>query len=117
MCIGYPDEGPRTSDGARWPAGGARGARGTRQGLVRRRRFVGGRGYRARMTVIGEEQATEHIHGICLKTGPPRRVGAELEWLVRDAHDPALPVSAERIAAAVTAFGAIVTHGDAGGGP
>jgi len=58
------------------------------------------------MTVIGEEQATEHIHGICLKTGPPRRVGAELEWLVRDAHDPALPVSAERIAAAVAVFGA-----------
>jgi glutamate--cysteine ligase len=58
------------------------------------------------MTVIGEQQATEHIHGICLKTGPPRRVGAELEWLVRDAHDPALPVPAERIAAAVAAFGA-----------
>jgi len=58
------------------------------------------------MTVIGEEQAIEHIHGICLKTGPPRRVGVELEWLVRDARDPALPVSAERIAAAVAAFGA-----------
>jgi glutamate--cysteine ligase len=58
------------------------------------------------MTVIGEEQAIEHIHGICLKTGPPRRVGVELEWLVRDAHDPALPVPAERIAAAVAAFGA-----------
>ena len=58
------------------------------------------------MTVIAEEQATEHIHGICLKNGPPRRVGVELEWLVRDARDPALPVSAERIAAAVAAFGA-----------
>jgi len=58
------------------------------------------------MTVIGEEQATEHIHGICLKTGPPRRVGAELEWLVRDARDPTMPVQAERIAAAVAAFGA-----------
>ena len=58
------------------------------------------------MTVIGEEQAAEHIHGICLKTGPPRRVGAELEWLVRDARDPTMPVQAERIAAAVAAFGA-----------
>ena len=58
------------------------------------------------MTVIEEEQAAEHIHGICLKTGPPRRIGVELEWLVRDARDPALPVTAERIAAAVTAFGA-----------
>ena len=58
------------------------------------------------MTVIAEQQATEHIHGICLKTGPPRLVGVELEWLVRDARDPALPVTAERIAAAVAAFGA-----------
>ncbi len=55
---------------------------------------------------IREQQAAEHIHGICLKTGPPRRVGVELEWLVRDARDPALPVPAERIAAAVSAFGA-----------
>jgi len=58
------------------------------------------------MTVIAEAQAAEHIHGICLKNGPPRRVGVELEWLVRDARDPALPVPAERIAAAVAAFGA-----------
>ena len=58
------------------------------------------------MTVIAEQQATEHIHGICLKTGPPRLVGVELEWLVRDARDPTLPVTADRIAAAVAAFGA-----------
>ena len=55
---------------------------------------------------IHEESAAEHIHGICLKTGPPRRVGVELEWLVRDARDPALPVPAVRIAAAVSGFGA-----------
>jgi glutamate--cysteine ligase len=61
------------------------------------------------MTVIHEEQAAEHIHGICLKTGPPRRVGVELEWLVRDARNPALPVPAERIASAVSAFGAEVS--------
>jgi ergothioneine biosynthesis glutamate--cysteine ligase EgtA len=58
------------------------------------------------MTVLAEEQATEHIHGICLKTGPPRRVGVELEWIVRDARDPSLPVAADRISAAVAAFGA-----------
>jgi glutamate--cysteine ligase len=58
------------------------------------------------MTVIDEDQAAGHIHGICLKTGPPRRVGVELEWLVRDARDPALPVAAGRIAQAVLAFGA-----------
>jgi glutamate--cysteine ligase len=63
------------------------------------------------MTVIDggdldEENAAGHVHGICLKTGPPQRVGVELEWLVRDARDPALPVPAGRIAAAVTAFDA-----------
>lgn len=61
---------------------------------------------------LDEESATGHVHGICLKTGPPRRVGVELEWLVRDARDPALPVTAERIAAAVSAFDAV--RGDAG---
>jgi glutamate--cysteine ligase len=58
------------------------------------------------MTVVNEELAAGHIHGICLKTGPPRRVGVELEWLVRDVRDPALPVSAERVAAAVADFAA-----------
>jgi glutamate--cysteine ligase len=55
---------------------------------------------------IHEESAAEHIHGICLKTGPPRRVGVELEWLVRDVRDPSLPVPGGRIAAAVSGFGA-----------
>ena len=55
--------------------------------------------------MLGEAQATAHIRGICLKTGPPgQRVGVELEWLVRDAADPALPVPAERIASAVAEF-------------
>jgi glutamate--cysteine ligase len=71
------------------------------------------------MTVIDgggldEENAAGHVHGICLKTGPPHRVGVELEWLVRDARDPALPVPAGRIAAAVTAFDAV--RGDPGHG-
>ena len=55
---------------------------------------------------VHEDSAAEHIHGICLKTGPPRRVGVELEWLVRDARAPSLPVPAGRIAAAVAGFGA-----------
>ena len=50
---------------------------------------------------LTEEDAEAHVHGICFKTGPPRRVGVELEWLVRDARDPALPVPAERIFPAV----------------
>ena len=48
-----------------------------------------------------EDDAQAHIHGICFKTGPPRRVGVELEWLVRDRHDPALPVQPGRLAAAL----------------
>jgi glutamate--cysteine ligase len=54
-------------------------------------------------TTLGEEEAVAHVHGICLKTGPPHRIGVELEWLVRDAHNPVLPVQAERTAAAVGA--------------
>ncbi|GAA3198069.1 glutamate-cysteine ligase family protein [Actinocorallia longicatena] len=26
----------------------------------------------------------EHVHGVCFKKGPPRRVGAETEWFVRE---------------------------------
>ncbi len=50
---------------------------------------------------LTEEDAEEHVHGICFKTGPPRRVGVELEWLVRDTRDPALRLPAERIFSAV----------------
>jgi ergothioneine biosynthesis glutamate--cysteine ligase EgtA len=63
-------------------------------------------GYGESMTVIDEDQAAGHIPGICLKTGPPRRTGVELEWLVRDVRDPALPVAEGRLAAAVAVFGA-----------
>ena len=45
---------------------------------------------------LTEETAAAHVHGIVFKTGPPSRVGVELEWLVRDARDPALPVPARR---------------------
>jgi glutamate--cysteine ligase len=51
-----------------------------------------------------EEEAAAYIHGICLKAGPPRKVGVELEWLVRELRDPVSHVSAERIAAAVGGF-------------
>src|SRR5579859_4658270 len=74
--------------------------------MVRAGRSVRPTGYGGSMTLVDEDLAAEHIHGICLKTGPPRRVGVELEWLVRDARDPALPVTAERVAAVVGAFDA-----------
>jgi glutamate--cysteine ligase len=50
---------------------------------------------------ISEEEAEAHVHGICFKTGPPRRTGVELEWLVHDGRDPQRAVSPGRIAAAV----------------
>jgi glutamate--cysteine ligase len=50
---------------------------------------------------LTEQRAVAHVHGICFKTGPPRRVGVELEWLVHDASNPALPVAPERVAAAL----------------
>ena len=50
---------------------------------------------------LTEEDAEAHAHGICFKTGPPAQVGVELEWLVRDSSDPALPVDHERVMAAL----------------
>jgi glutamate--cysteine ligase len=35
-----------------------------------------------------QDEALEHVHAICFKTGPPRRVGVELEWTVHHAEDP-----------------------------
>ena len=54
-----------------------------------------------------EADAEAQVHGICFKTGPPERVGVELEWLVRDRRDPALPVQAEQVAATLAGFEAI----------
>jgi ergothioneine biosynthesis glutamate--cysteine ligase EgtA len=50
------------------------------------------------------EDAAAYIHGVCLKVGPPRKVGVELEWLVRELRDPSAHVSAERIARSVRSF-------------
>src|SRR5487761_1244901 len=58
---------------------------------------------------LSEEDAEAHVHGICFKTGPPGQVGVELEWLVRDRRDPALPVQADRITRAI----ASLTNGNA----
>ncbi|MET9468660.1 ergothioneine biosynthesis glutamate--cysteine ligase EgtA [Streptomyces sp. NPDC006544] len=63
---------------------------------------------------LTEATAEELIHGICFKTGPPRLLGAELEWLVFDAERPGDPLSRERLAAAHDAaralpLGSVVT--------
>ncbi|KAK1184114.1 ergothioneine biosynthesis glutamate--cysteine ligase EgtA [Streptomyces sp. NBS 14/10] len=53
---------------------------------------------------INEAETEARIRGICFKTGPPRRFGVELEWLVHDVHHPAHPVETARLEAAVTAL-------------
>lgn len=40
------------------------------------------------------------VRGICFKTGPPRNVGVEVEWLVHELRTPQLPVTPERLEAA-----------------
>ncbi|MGW0120844.1 ergothioneine biosynthesis glutamate--cysteine ligase EgtA [Streptomyces sp. NPDC003327] len=50
---------------------------------------------------LTEEEAEDLLRCICFKTGPPRTVGAELEWLVHDLRDPRTPVRPSRVAAAL----------------
>ncbi|MGN9778503.1 ergothioneine biosynthesis glutamate--cysteine ligase EgtA [Micromonospora sp. H33] len=55
-----------------------------------------------RATVLSSSAAAAvHLARICFKTGPPRHVGVELEWTVHDAVDPARPVEADRLRAAL----------------
>jgi glutamate--cysteine ligase len=52
-----------------------------------------------------EADAEARVHGICFKTGPPERVGVELEWLLRDRRDPTQPVQAKWITETLSGFG------------
>src|SRR2546430_2526115 len=56
-------------------------------------------------TRFTEADPEAHVPGICFKTGPPERLGVELEWLARDRRDPALPVQAEQVTATLAGFG------------
>ncbi|MFD3531051.1 ergothioneine biosynthesis glutamate--cysteine ligase EgtA [Streptomyces sp. NPDC058664] len=49
---------------------------------------------------LTEREAEDLLRCICFKTGPPRTVGVELEWLVHELRDPRLPVPPPRLAAA-----------------
>ncbi|MET9610454.1 ergothioneine biosynthesis glutamate--cysteine ligase EgtA [Streptomyces sp. NPDC006512] len=59
---------------------------------------------------LTETAAEDLVHGICFKTGPPRLLGAELEWLVLDAERPWLPLPPDRLAAAHEAARALTLH-------
>ncbi|MFD7446786.1 hypothetical protein [Streptomyces sp. NPDC059909] len=50
---------------------------------------------------LTEEDAEAYMHGVCFKTGPPERTGVETEWLLQDCRDPELPVSVDRLNAAL----------------
>ncbi|MFC5721484.1 ergothioneine biosynthesis glutamate--cysteine ligase EgtA [Streptomyces gamaensis] len=59
-----------------------------------------GSGWEDSPRVIGEAEADALVRGICFKTGPPRLLGVELEWLVHDLRDPVRPVPPPLLAAA-----------------
>lgn len=48
--------------------------------------------------LTGAEDVHGYVGRVCFKTGPPRRVGVELEWLVADADRPERPVPVEALA-------------------
>jgi len=44
-----------------------------------------------------QEDVEAHIRAICFKTGPPRRVGAELEWTLHHTAAPQAPLDAATV--------------------
>ncbi|MCM2416462.1 ergothioneine biosynthesis glutamate--cysteine ligase EgtA [Streptomyces sp. RKAG290] len=67
----------------------------------------GGHGPPAHDTPLGEGEAEDLLRCICFKTGPPRIVGVELEWLLHDRQQPRSPVPQHRLEAAATAVRAL----------
>ncbi|MEU3143001.1 MULTISPECIES: ergothioneine biosynthesis glutamate--cysteine ligase EgtA [unclassified Streptomyces] len=53
---------------------------------------------------VTEAEVEALVRGICFKTGPPRRLGVEVEWLVHELRTPQLPVTPERLEAAYAAL-------------
>ncbi|MET8245016.1 ergothioneine biosynthesis glutamate--cysteine ligase EgtA [Streptomyces sp. NPDC005202] len=53
---------------------------------------------------VTEAEVEALVHGICFKTGPPRALGVEVEWLVHELRSPQLPVTPERLEAAYAAL-------------
>ncbi|MFC9247511.1 ergothioneine biosynthesis glutamate--cysteine ligase EgtA [Streptomyces sp. NPDC057136] len=56
---------------------------------------------------LGESEAEDLLRCICFKTGPPRKVGVELEWLIHDREHPDVLVTEERLGAAADAVRAL----------
>ncbi|MGW3464050.1 ergothioneine biosynthesis glutamate--cysteine ligase EgtA [Streptomyces olivaceoviridis] len=58
-------------------------------------------------TAVTEAEVEALVRGICFKTGPPRTLGVELEWLVHPLELPQLPVTPERLEAAYATVRAV----------
>ncbi|MDO0924613.1 ergothioneine biosynthesis glutamate--cysteine ligase EgtA [Streptomyces sp. TG1A-8] len=59
-----------------------------------------GGGCTRRRAAVTEAEVEALVRGICFKTGPPRRLGVEVEWLVHELRQPQLPVTPGRLEAA-----------------
>lgn len=57
-----------------------------------------------RRSTVTEAEVEALVRGICFKTGPPRTLGVEVEWLVHELRRPQLPASPERLKAAYAAL-------------
>lgn len=55
-------------------------------------------------SAVTEAEVEALVRGICFKTGPPRTLGVEVEWLVHELRNPRLPVTPERLEAAYAAL-------------
>ncbi|MFD4559894.1 ergothioneine biosynthesis glutamate--cysteine ligase EgtA [Streptomyces sp. NPDC058469] len=55
-------------------------------------------------TAVTEPEVEALVKGICFKTGPPRTLGVEVEWLVHELRVPQLTVTPERLDAAYAAL-------------
>jgi glutamate--cysteine ligase len=55
-------------------------------------------------SAVTEAEVEALVRGICFKTGPPRSLGVEVEWLVHDLRTPQLPVTPARLEAAYAAL-------------
>ncbi|MFD9391904.1 ergothioneine biosynthesis glutamate--cysteine ligase EgtA [Streptomyces sp. NPDC060000] len=55
-------------------------------------------------SALTEAEVEALVKGICFKTGPPRTVGVEVEWLIHELRAPQLPVTPERLEGAYAAL-------------
>lgn len=63
-----------------------------------------------RRSAVTDAEVEALVRGICFKTGPPRSLGVEVEWLVHELREPQLPVPPERLRAAYAALRTLALH-------